>query len=81
MMQNLTGNALLSVLASQYTGLERQCCMDGMRKNILDYTCERRAQYISDGTECVEAFLKCCREMATKREEAKTDQLILARSK
>uniref|UniRef100_A0A674BSR2 Complement C3-like n=1 Tax=Salmo trutta TaxID=8032 RepID=A0A674BSR2_SALTR len=79
-MQNLTGNALLSVLASQYTGLERQCCMDGMRKNILDYTCERRAQYISDGTECVEAFLKCCREMATKREEAKTDQLILARS-
>uniref|UniRef100_A0A674BUD0 Complement C3-like n=1 Tax=Salmo trutta TaxID=8032 RepID=A0A674BUD0_SALTR len=66
--------------ASQYTGLERQCCMDGMRKNILDYTCERRAQYISDGTECVEAFLKCCREMATKREEAKTDQLILARS-
>uniref|UniRef100_A0A4W5QXY5 Anaphylatoxin-like domain-containing protein n=1 Tax=Hucho hucho TaxID=62062 RepID=A0A4W5QXY5_9TELE len=65
---------------SQYTGLERQCCMDGMRKNILDYTCERRAQYISDGTECVEAFLKCCREMATKREEAKTDLLILARS-
>uniref|UniRef100_A0A4W5R2V4 Anaphylatoxin-like domain-containing protein n=1 Tax=Hucho hucho TaxID=62062 RepID=A0A4W5R2V4_9TELE len=76
---NLTDNALLSVLASQYTGLERQCCMDGMRKNILDYTCERRAQYISDGTECVEAFLKCCREMATKREEAKTDLLILAR--
>uniref|UniRef100_A0A8C7QSF1 Anaphylatoxin-like domain-containing protein n=1 Tax=Oncorhynchus mykiss TaxID=8022 RepID=A0A8C7QSF1_ONCMY len=68
-----------SVLASQYIGLERQCCMDGMRKNILDYTCERRAQYISDGTDCVEAFLKCCREMATKREEAKTDQLILAR--
>uniref|UniRef100_A0A8C7QT92 Anaphylatoxin-like domain-containing protein n=1 Tax=Oncorhynchus mykiss TaxID=8022 RepID=A0A8C7QT92_ONCMY len=66
--------------ASQYIGLERQCCMDGMRKNILDYTCERRAQYISDGTDCVEAFLKCCREMATKREEAKTDQLILARS-
>uniref|UniRef100_A0A8C7QUH1 Anaphylatoxin-like domain-containing protein n=1 Tax=Oncorhynchus mykiss TaxID=8022 RepID=A0A8C7QUH1_ONCMY len=63
-----------------YIGLERQCCMDGMRKNILDYTCERRAQYISDGTDCVEAFLKCCREMATKREEAKTDQLILARS-
>uniref|UniRef100_A0A674EHH1 Complement C3-like n=1 Tax=Salmo trutta TaxID=8032 RepID=A0A674EHH1_SALTR len=63
-----------------YTGLERQCCMDGMRKNILDYTCERRAQYISDGTECVGAFLKCCREMATKHEEAKIDQLTLARS-
>uniref|UniRef100_A0A674BSC3 Complement C3-like n=1 Tax=Salmo trutta TaxID=8032 RepID=A0A674BSC3_SALTR len=76
----VTINDVVTTLASQYTGLERQCCMDGMRKNILDYTCERRAQYISDGTECVEAFLKCCREMATKREEAKTDQLILARS-
>uniref|UniRef100_A0A8C8GFW0 Anaphylatoxin-like domain-containing protein n=1 Tax=Oncorhynchus tshawytscha TaxID=74940 RepID=A0A8C8GFW0_ONCTS len=73
-------NAFLSVLASQYTGLERQCCMDGMRKNILDYTCERRSQYISDGTECVGAFLKCCREMVTKGEEAKIDQLTLARS-
>uniref|UniRef100_A0A8C7JKE6 Complement C3 n=1 Tax=Oncorhynchus kisutch TaxID=8019 RepID=A0A8C7JKE6_ONCKI len=76
----VTINDVVTTLASQYTGLERQCCMDGMRKNILDYTCERRAQYISDGTDCVEAFLKCCREMATKREEAKTDQLILARS-
>ncbi|XP_055762024.1 complement C3-like [Salvelinus fontinalis] len=76
----VTINDVVTTLASQYTGLERQCCMDGMRKNILDYTCERRAQYISDGTECVESFLKCCREMATKREEAKTDQLILARS-
>uniref|UniRef100_A0A8C7QT32 Anaphylatoxin-like domain-containing protein n=1 Tax=Oncorhynchus mykiss TaxID=8022 RepID=A0A8C7QT32_ONCMY len=76
----VTINDVVTTLASQYIGLERQCCMDGMRKNILDYTCERRAQYISDGTDCVEAFLKCCREMATKREEAKTDQLILARS-
>ncbi|KAM9490571.1 complement C3-like isoform 1-T1 [Salvelinus alpinus] len=76
----VTINDVVTTLASQYTGLERQCCMDGMRKNILEYTCERRAQYISDGTECVGAFLKCCREMATKREEAKIDQLILARS-
>uniref|UniRef100_A0AAZ3QD07 Anaphylatoxin-like domain-containing protein n=1 Tax=Oncorhynchus tshawytscha TaxID=74940 RepID=A0AAZ3QD07_ONCTS len=73
---------VVTTLASQYTGLERQCCMDGMRKNILDYTCERRAQYISDGTDCVEAFLKCCGEMATKREEAKTDHFndIISRS-
>ncbi|CAB1344806.1 unnamed protein product, partial [Coregonus sp. 'balchen'] len=76
----VTINDVVTTLASQYTGMERQCCMDGIRKNILDYTCERRAQYISDGTECVEAFLKCCREMATKREETRTDQLILARS-
>ncbi|KAK6300273.1 hypothetical protein J4Q44_G00283710 [Coregonus suidteri] len=75
----VTINDVVTTLASQYTGMERQCCMDGIRKNILDYTCERRAQYISDGTECVEAFLKCCREMATKREETRTDQLILAR--
>uniref|UniRef100_A0A8C7JLG1 Complement C3 n=1 Tax=Oncorhynchus kisutch TaxID=8019 RepID=A0A8C7JLG1_ONCKI len=78
----VTINDVVTTLASQYTGLERQCCMDGMRKNILDYTCERRAQYISDGTDCVEAFLKCCREMATKREEAKTDHFndIISRS-
>uniref|UniRef100_A0A8C7JN59 Complement C3 n=1 Tax=Oncorhynchus kisutch TaxID=8019 RepID=A0A8C7JN59_ONCKI len=69
----VTINDVVTTLASQYTGLERQCCMDGMRKNILDYTCERRAQYISDGTDCVEAFLKCCREMATKREEEDED--------
>ncbi|XP_029480838.1 complement C3-like [Oncorhynchus nerka] len=76
----VTVNDVGTTLASQYTGLERQCCMDGMRKNILDYTCERRSQYISDGTECVGAFLKCCREMVTKGEEAKIDQLTLARS-
>uniref|UniRef100_A0A8C8GL79 Anaphylatoxin-like domain-containing protein n=1 Tax=Oncorhynchus tshawytscha TaxID=74940 RepID=A0A8C8GL79_ONCTS len=76
----VTVNDVGTTMASQYTGLERQCCMDGMRKNILDYTCERRSQYISDGTECVGAFLKCCREMVTKGEEAKIDQLTLARS-
>uniref|UniRef100_A0A8C7WDC7 Uncharacterized protein n=1 Tax=Oncorhynchus mykiss TaxID=8022 RepID=A0A8C7WDC7_ONCMY len=76
----VTVNDVGTTLASQYTGLERQCCMDGMRNNILDYTCERRSQYISDGTECVGAFLKCCREMVTKGEEAKIDQLTLARS-
>uniref|UniRef100_A0A3P9A5N0 Anaphylatoxin-like domain-containing protein n=1 Tax=Esox lucius TaxID=8010 RepID=A0A3P9A5N0_ESOLU len=75
-----TNNILLSFLASRYTGLNRQCCMDGMRKNILDYTCQRRSQYVIDGPECVKAFLECCREMATKHEEAKFDQLILARS-
>uniref|UniRef100_A0A8C7QRB9 Anaphylatoxin-like domain-containing protein n=1 Tax=Oncorhynchus mykiss TaxID=8022 RepID=A0A8C7QRB9_ONCMY len=76
----VTINDVVTTLGRTGVSLLRQCCMDGMRKNILDYTCERRAQYISDGTDCVEAFLKCCREMATKREEAKTDQLILARS-
>uniref|UniRef100_A0A8C7GJ86 Complement C3 n=1 Tax=Oncorhynchus kisutch TaxID=8019 RepID=A0A8C7GJ86_ONCKI len=76
----VTVNDVGTTMATLYTGLERQCCMDGMRKNILDYTCERRSQYISDGTECVGAFLKCCREMVTKGEEAKIDQLTLARS-
>uniref|UniRef100_A0AAY5KG22 Anaphylatoxin-like domain-containing protein n=1 Tax=Esox lucius TaxID=8010 RepID=A0AAY5KG22_ESOLU len=70
----------LYLIANRYTGLNRQCCMDGMRKNILDYTCQRRSQYVIDGPECVKAFLECCREMATKHEEAKFDQLILARS-
>uniref|UniRef100_A0A3P9A4R0 Anaphylatoxin-like domain-containing protein n=1 Tax=Esox lucius TaxID=8010 RepID=A0A3P9A4R0_ESOLU len=76
----VTIKKVITILASRYTGLNRQCCMDGMRKNILDYTCQRRSQYVIDGPECVKAFLECCREMATKHEEAKFDQLILARS-
>ncbi|KAF1388639.1 hypothetical protein PFLUV_G00092390 [Perca fluviatilis] len=68
-------------LVSQYQDqLQRECCLDGMRNTPLSYTCERRAEYISDGAECAAAFLHCCKEMETQRAERKEDSLILARS-
>ncbi|XP_063066006.1 complement C3-like [Engraulis encrasicolus] len=66
--------------ARNYTGEERQCCVDGMKKSILGYTCERRAEFILDGKSCVDAFLHCCRVMSSYREEDKEEYLELARS-
>ncbi|KAA0721788.1 Complement C3 [Triplophysa tibetana] len=54
--------------------------MDGMVKNLLDYTCERRSEYIEDGEECRLAFLRCCREMIRMEENTIETELILARS-
>ncbi|CDQ58394.1 unnamed protein product [Oncorhynchus mykiss] len=56
------------------------CCVDGMRDNTMGYTCDRRTQYISDGDVCVQAFLVCCTEMASKKIESKHDALLLSRS-
>uniref|UniRef100_A0A8D0D1B0 Complement C3-like n=1 Tax=Sander lucioperca TaxID=283035 RepID=A0A8D0D1B0_SANLU len=68
-------------LVSQYQDqLQRDCCLDGMRNTPLSYTCEMRAEYISDGALCAAAFLHCCKEMETQRAERKEDSLILARS-
>ncbi|XP_028449056.1 complement C3 [Perca flavescens] len=68
-------------LVSQYQDqLQRDCCLDGMRKTPLSYTCERRSEYISDGADCAAAFLHCCKEMETLRAERKEESLILARS-
>ncbi|XP_067438953.1 complement C3-like [Thunnus thynnus] len=61
-------------------GLQRDCCLDGMRDTPLSYTCEVRSEYITDGTVCVEAFIHCCKELEKQRAEMKHDSLILARS-
>ncbi|XP_042256198.1 complement C3-like [Thunnus maccoyii] len=61
-------------------GLQRDCCLDGMRDTPLSYTCEVRSEYITDGTACVEAFIHCCKELERQRAEMKHDSLILARS-
>ncbi|KAL2086955.1 hypothetical protein ACEWY4_018014 [Coilia grayii] len=66
--------------AKNYTGDDRQCCLDGMKKNILGYTCERRAEFILDGKSCVDAFVYCCKVMSAYREEEKEEYLQLARS-
>ncbi|RXN25902.1 complement C3-like protein [Labeo rohita] len=67
--------------AGKYSGDLKQCCVDGMKDNILGYTCERRATYIVDGPECAKAFLHCCNEMKTRKGmKAEESEMILARS-
>ncbi|XP_059191588.1 complement C3-like isoform X1 [Centropristis striata] len=51
---------------NQYTDpLESDCCKEGMKETPLSYTCEIRAEYISDGAACAAAFVHCCKEMQT----------------
>ncbi|XP_075062651.1 complement C3-like [Mixophyes fleayi] len=65
--------------ASQYTGLEKTCCEDGMQDNVMDYTCERRSRLIQEETKCIAAFLDCCKEIqrqkAVERELKQDDNL------
>ncbi|KAL0202472.1 hypothetical protein M9458_000490, partial [Cirrhinus mrigala] len=63
----------------QYSGDLRKCCVDGMRDNKLGYTCERRATYIVDGQDCVQAFLHCCHDVESHSMEAGEEEMILAR--
>ncbi|XP_076142218.1 complement C3-like isoform X1 [Alosa pseudoharengus] len=76
----ITIQDLHNSLTAKYTSTERECCVDGMKENILGFTCERRAEYITDGDKCVQAFLHCCKEMSSQKKESKDEQLILARS-
>ncbi|RXM31035.1 Complement C3 [Acipenser ruthenus] len=46
----------------------------------MDYSCEKRAQYITAGKECVEAFLHCCVEIRKIAKDSRIEQLVLARS-
>uniref|UniRef100_A0A672QEG4 Complement C3-like n=1 Tax=Sinocyclocheilus grahami TaxID=75366 RepID=A0A672QEG4_SINGR len=66
--------------AGQYSGDLRKCCVDGMRDNKLGYTCDRRAMYIVDGHNCVQAFLHCCHDVEAHNMEAGEEEMILARS-
>ncbi|XP_009077371.1 PREDICTED: complement C3-like, partial [Acanthisitta chloris] len=55
--------------ASQYADKAlRRCCEDGMRENLMDYSCEQRTHYIQEGEKCVQAFLDCCTHIKTIRD-------------
>eukprot|EP00066_Takifugu_rubripes_P021351 XP_011610617.1 PREDICTED: complement C3-like isoform X1 [Takifugu rubripes] len=76
--RDTTLRAMTTSLANQYEDqLQRDCCLDGIRDSPLSYSCERRSEYIGDEVACVEAFLRCCKEMETKKE----DDLQVALSK
>ncbi|KAK3510776.1 hypothetical protein QTP70_022482 [Hemibagrus guttatus] len=70
---------ITQTLLSKYTSQQRKCCSDGLRQNRLGYTCDRRASFILDGKECIQAFLDCCNEIQNRKDEEK-QLLILARS-
>uniref|UniRef100_A0A8C2A3B1 Complement component c3a, duplicate 4 n=1 Tax=Cyprinus carpio TaxID=7962 RepID=A0A8C2A3B1_CYPCA len=71
---------VIKSLMSKYSGIEKECCSDGLVKmNDLRYTCQYRASYILDGHECIRAFLHCCTEMTTYLEES-DEEGILPRS-
>uniref|UniRef100_A0AAY4BSU8 Anaphylatoxin-like domain-containing protein n=1 Tax=Denticeps clupeoides TaxID=299321 RepID=A0AAY4BSU8_9TELE len=62
--------------ASRFADDLRQCCVDGMKDVPQAYTCDRRAEYIVDGPDCVSAFLHCCKELAAKKKETRVVELI-----
>ncbi|OCT59412.1 hypothetical protein XELAEV_18000834mg [Xenopus laevis] len=68
--------------ASNYKEKAKKCCLDGMQENLMGHTCDRRARYILDGMECVDAFLDCCKYYEKKKEEERKskDEDTLARS-
>uniref|UniRef100_A0A3B4BY96 Anaphylatoxin-like domain-containing protein n=1 Tax=Pygocentrus nattereri TaxID=42514 RepID=A0A3B4BY96_PYGNA len=67
-------------LIGNYRGDQKKCCADGLRPNKLGYTCERRATFIIDGQECIQAFLTCCKEIQKVKNKNVEEQMLLARS-
>ncbi|XP_033853803.3 complement C3-like [Acipenser ruthenus] len=68
-------------LASKYKDeTQNKCCRDGMNDIPMDYSCEKRAQYITAGDECIKAFLHCCTEISKRKKEMHTGTLELSRS-
>ncbi|XP_066449838.1 complement C3 [Eleutherodactylus coqui] len=57
--------------ASKYKDSVRKCCTDGMDDNPMGHNCERRAENILEGKECLDAFLDCCKYFTQKREQEK----------
>ncbi|XP_070989171.1 complement C3-like isoform X2 [Oncorhynchus clarkii lewisi] len=67
-------------LARQYEENAKRCCHDGMMDFPLDYSCEKRSHYITEGPKCVEAFLRCCQGIQKDKIRFTTPELILART-
>ncbi|XP_013996147.1 complement C3 [Salmo salar] len=67
-------------LARQYEEDAKRCCHDGMMDFPLDYSCEKRSHYITEGPKCVEAFLRCCQGIQKDQIRFTTPELILART-
>ncbi|XP_073698373.1 complement C3 [Garra rufa] len=71
---------VITTLAGQYSGELKICCVDGLKETPLGYSCERRANFILDGDECIAAFLHCCKEKTHHLKNFAEEEFILARS-
>ncbi len=71
-------NIVFSV--GRFSGEQKKCCLDGLQENSLGYSCERRASFIVDEDECVQAFLICCKEMKHHTDNFGEKEILLARS-
>ncbi|XP_050781017.1 A.superbus venom factor 1-like [Gopherus flavomarginatus] len=59
----------------------KKCCEDGMYKNSMGHSCEKRVGYILDTDECKKTFLNCCNYIKTIHDKLKRElHLELARS-
>nr|XP_015195067.1 PREDICTED: complement C3-like [Lepisosteus oculatus] len=50
-----------------------------MKDIPMDYSCERRSRFITEGPECAKVFLRCCTEIANKKKQL-SSSLVLSRS-
>uniref|UniRef100_A0A3B4AR57 Anaphylatoxin-like domain-containing protein n=1 Tax=Periophthalmus magnuspinnatus TaxID=409849 RepID=A0A3B4AR57_9GOBI len=66
---------------SEKEKLLRRCCRDGLRGVLMPYSCEQRAQYITEGPECVKSFLKCCKIYKEQVISQSLDELDLGRNR
>ncbi len=64
----------------RFTGELKKCCADGLQENKLGYSCERRASFIVDEDECIEAFLNCCKELKHHMDDFGEKERLLERS-
>ncbi|XP_043094012.1 complement C3 [Puntigrus tetrazona] len=69
-----------TTLAGQFSGEQKKCCVDGLKDVKLGYSCERRASFIMDGDECIQAFLRCCKELKRHTDAFAENEFLLARS-
>ncbi|XP_038640583.1 complement C3-like [Scyliorhinus canicula] len=56
------------------------CCLDGMRLNLMGFSCNKRSKRIKLGEECKAAFLDCCNHLQEFKDELSRTELTLARS-
>ncbi|KAM9312112.1 complement C3-like [Gastrophryne carolinensis] len=48
--------------AQQYKDTNlRKCCEDGMKENVMGYSCQRRSEFVLEQGQCVMVFLECCK--------------------
>lgn len=73
---------MCALTAGEYQSKElRKCCEDGMRENLMKYSCQRRARFILQGKACVDAFLNCCNYITQLRAQLRRQgSMTLARS-